>query len=120
MRCLSPRTASWIGARCLRPSAASSSGASRLTRWRRSCSSFGARCSERPLPAFFVPCGTADPLLDDSRRLATALRTRGAKVQEAYYPGGVHAFQAFVWQARAKQAWQDVYAFLDRTIGQAA
>ncbi len=73
----------------------------------------GAAVADRPLPSFFVPCGTADPLLDDSRRLATALRTRGAKVEEAYYPGGVHAFHAFVFNRQARECWNDTYRFLD-------
>jgi acetyl esterase len=35
----------------------------------------GAPPSRRALPPFFAPCGTADPLLDDTRRLASALRS---------------------------------------------
>jgi acetyl esterase len=74
----------------------------------------------RPLPPFLFSVGLRDPLLDDTRRAAAALARAGVPHEAHFYPGGVHAFQAFVWQARAKQAWQDVYAFLDRTIGQAA
>lgn len=68
----------------------------------------------RSLPPFFAPCGTADPLLDDTRRLAAALRKRGAVIEDAYYPGEVHAFHAFVFRPAAKRCWQDTYAFLDR------
>jgi acetyl esterase len=68
----------------------------------------------RALPAFFVPCGTADPLLDDSRRLASALRARTVPVEDAYYPGEVHAFHAFVFRAQAQKCWADTFAFLDR------
>jgi len=74
----------------------------------------GPAVADRPLPAFFVPCGTADPLLDDSRRLATALRARGAPVEEAYYPGGVHAFHAFVFNRQARECWGDTYRYLDK------
>lgn len=73
--------------------------------------------SDRPLPSWFVPCGTADPLIDDSRRLASALRRRGADVVDTYYPGGVHAFHAFVFQRQARQCWNDTYAFLDQRLG---
>ncbi|GAB4197438.1 MAG: hypothetical protein OHK0013_05620 [Sandaracinaceae bacterium] len=68
----------------------------------------------RPLPPFFAPCGTADPLLDDTRRLAAALRARHVPVQDVYYPGEVHAFHAFVFRAQAKKCWADTFAFLDR------
>jgi acetyl esterase len=71
---------------------------------------------ERPLPSFFVPCGTADPLLEDSRRLARALKKRGADVEEAYYPGGVHAFHAFVFHGQAQRCWRDTYRFLDQRL----
>ncbi len=71
----------------------------------------------RPLPAFFVPVGTADPLLDDTRRLARALRGLGADVEERYYPGEVHAFHAFVFRAEAQRHWRDTWAFLTRVLG---
>ena len=69
----------------------------------------------RPLPPFFIPVGTKDPLLDDTRRLASALRHRGVRCQDAYYKGGVHAFHAFVFQKIARQCWADTFAFLDAT-----
>ncbi len=70
----------------------------------------------RPIPPFFIPCGTADPLLDDSRRLASALRLMNVVVDEQYYPGEVHAFHAFVFRAQAKKCWSDTYRFLDRHV----
>jgi acetyl esterase len=70
----------------------------------------------RPIPPFFVPCGTADPLLDDSRRLASALRAMSVVVDEKYYPGEVHAFHAFVFRPQAKKCWNDTYAFLDTHV----
>ncbi len=70
----------------------------------------------RTIPPFFVPCGTADPLLDDSRRLASALRVMNVVVDEKYYPGEVHAFHAFVFRAQARKCWNDTYAFLDQHV----
>jgi acetyl esterase len=67
----------------------------------------------RPLPPFFIPCGTKDPLLDDTRRLGRALEKLGVKVEVRIYPGEVHAFHALVWRPHAKQCWRDIYAFLD-------
>ena len=70
----------------------------------------------RPLPPFFVPCGTADPLLDDTRRLASALRGMNVEVDERYYPREMHAFHAFVFREQAKRCWSDTYRFLDRHV----
>ena len=42
---------------------------------------------ERPLPPFFAPVGTKDPLLPDTRRLKAALDRRGVPCQARYYPG---------------------------------
>ena len=72
--------------------------------------------SARPLPPFFLVCGTKDPLLDDSRRLARALTALGARADLHVYPGEVHAFHAMVWRAHAKQCWRDSYAFLDSVL----
>ncbi|MBX7191950.1 MAG: alpha/beta hydrolase [Sandaracinaceae bacterium] len=72
------------------------------------------RPAKVPLPPFFAPCGTADPLLDDTRRLAAALRRRGGLCEDLYYPGEVHAFHAFVFRPQAQKCWRDTFAFLDR------
>lgn len=69
---------------------------------------------ERPLPPFFAPVGTRDPLLDDTRRLETALRALEVPVEARYYPGGIHAFHALVWDPAARRCWRDALAFLDR------
>jgi acetyl esterase len=68
----------------------------------------------RPLPPFFLPVGTADPLLRDTRRMARALGALGATAEDRYYPGGIHAFHAFVWRPEAQRCWRDTYDFLDR------
>jgi len=71
---------------------------------------------ERPLPAFFAGVGTADPLLDDTRRLGAALARRGVRCETRYYPGEPHAFHALVWRENAKRLWRDTYAFLDEVV----
>ncbi len=68
----------------------------------------------RPLPPFFLPVGTKDPLLDDTRRLARALERLGARAEDKYYPGEVHAFHAFVMRKAARECWADTFAFLER------
>lgn len=69
---------------------------------------------ERPLPPFFAPVGTRDPLLDDTRRLEKALGALDVPVEARYYPGGIHAFHAMVWDPAARRCWRDALAFLDR------
>jgi acetyl esterase len=70
----------------------------------------------RPLPAFFAPVGTRDPLLDDTRRLQAALAALGVPCEARYYRGGVHAFHAMVWDPVARRCWRDALAFLDRHL----
>ncbi len=70
----------------------------------------------RPLPAFFLTCGTADPILDDTRRLHAALARRGADAEVRYYPGEPHAFHALVFRAAARRHWDDTRRFLDRVV----
>ena len=69
---------------------------------------------DRPLPPFFAPVGTRDPLLDDTRRLEKALATLNVPCEARYYPGGIHAFHALVWDPAARRCWRDALAFLDR------
>jgi len=71
---------------------------------------------DRPLPPFFAPVGTRDPLLDDTRRLQKALTAMGVPCEARYYPGGIHAFHALVWQPLAQHCWRDALAFLDRHL----
>jgi acetyl esterase len=71
---------------------------------------------DRPLPAFFIPVGTRDPLLDDTRRLKRALDALGATAEARYYSKEIHAFHAMVWRKRARQLWADQFAFLERNI----
>ncbi len=71
---------------------------------------------DRPLPAFFLPVGTADPLLDDTRRLHQSLSALGAISEARYYPREIHAFHAFVFRDQARRCWRDTYSFLDRHL----
>lgn len=71
---------------------------------------------DRPLAPFFVPCGTADPLLDDTRRLVAALRSRKLEVEAREYAGEVHAFHALYWRENAKKCWRDTHEFAARHV----
>lgn len=72
----------------------------------------------RPLPPFFIPVGTKDPLLDDTRRLAAALERLGAVAKPRYYPGEGHAFHAFPFRENARLCWRDTYEFLDEHLAE--
>ncbi|MGC4123284.1 MAG: alpha/beta hydrolase [Myxococcales bacterium] len=66
----------------------------------------------RPLPPFFAFAGTADPILDDTRRLAAALAARGAPHLLRVYPGEPHAFHALAWRPQAEHCWRETFDFL--------
>jgi acetyl esterase len=70
----------------------------------------------RPVPPFFLPVGTKDPLLPDTRRLAEALRAMNVEAEARYYPGELHAFHALVMRETARRCWADTFAFLDRHV----
>ena len=76
----------------------------------------GADTPERPLPPFFAACGDADPILDDTRRLAASLRRRGVRVDAPEYPGEPHAFHALLWREQAKRCWRDARAWVDDVL----
>lgn len=67
----------------------------------------------RPLPPFFATVGTADPVLDDTRRLVAAVRALGGEADARYYPREPHAFHAFVVREPARRCWQDTFEFLE-------
>jgi acetyl esterase len=73
-----------------------------------------AGAPERPLPAFFAPCGTLDPVVDDTRRLHAALTRLGAKTEARYYDWGTHAFHTLVFLGIARRCWRDTFDFLKR------
>lgn len=73
---------------------------------------------ERPFPPVFTFAGTADPLLDDTRRLKRALDAHGARCEARYYRGGVHAFHALVWDPNARQVWRDKLGLLEHWLAE--
>jgi acetyl esterase len=75
-----------------------------------------ASAPERPLPPFFAGVGTADILLDDTRRLAAALARLGTPCVANYYPREIHAFHALLWRPNARAFWSDMFAFLDERV----
>ena len=77
------------------------------------------RAPDRSLPPFFLPVGTRDPLLPDTRRLAAALAGLGSAAEARYYQGEIHAFHAMIWRRAARRCWQDTFAFLDRALRRA-
>ena len=68
----------------------------------------------RPLPPFFIACGTADMLLDDSRRLKAALERRGAVADLYVFKGEVHGFNAMMWRPAARAKWRALFRFLEQ------
>lgn len=66
----------------------------------------------RPLPRYLAACGTKDLLLDDSRRLKTAVEKLGGHCKLLVYPGEIHAFHAFVWREAAREYWNQCHSFL--------
>ena len=75
-----------------------------------------ADAPDRPLAPMFIPCGTRDPLIEDSRRLAAACAARGVDHALRIYPGGIHAFHAFVWRPAARQCWAEQRAFMAQYV----
>ncbi len=69
---------------------------------------------ERKIPTFFVPVGTADLLLDDSRRLEKALRKMNIPIELKFYPNQPHGFHAFAWTKEARACWADMLEFMTR------
>jgi acetyl esterase len=70
----------------------------------------------RPLPPFFAPVGTRDPLLHDTRRLKEALEGLGGRCEARYYPGEVHAFHALIFRESARRCWRHTFDFLGREL----
>jgi acetyl esterase len=71
---------------------------------------------DRPFPPFFAAVGTADPVLDDTRRLEAALKKAGVPNEVHYYPREPHAFHALVFRKPARDCWAATFRFLDRTL----
>jgi acetyl esterase len=71
----------------------------------------------RTPPPFFAAAGTADPLLDDSRRLQAAIEGRGGLCRLEIFPGEIHGFNALVWRKAAQNKWRAVGEFLRHHVG---
>ena len=67
--------------------------------------------SSRPLPAFFLPVGTKDPIMDDTHRMLHALQRLSVPCQGHFADGGMHAFHVFVWRKKARKCWKDMLEF---------
>ncbi len=77
----------------------------------------GLKTVDRPLPPFFLPCGTWDLLMGDTQRMVKALHLLGSTQSEAReYPRGPHAFHAFVVTPQALRCWKDTFSFLDGNL----
>ena len=70
----------------------------------------------RAMPPFFASVGTADPVLDDSRRLKNALDALGVHCELHVFPGEIHAFNVMLWRPAARAHWRRVYRFLHRHV----
>lgn len=71
---------------------------------------------DRPLPPFFSSVGTADPILDDTRRLHAALEKLDVPSEVRYYRGDIHAFQAMHFLPNAKKYWKEMHGFLHGVV----
>lgn len=70
----------------------------------------------RALPPFFIACGTADPLLMDSRKLHAILEARGVPSELSVHAGEIHGFNAMLWRPEARAMWRKAYGFLDKWV----
>jgi len=68
---------------------------------------------DRPIPPIMAFVGTRDPILDDTRRLETALKKRNIEHRIDYYPGAVHGFHLALWKKDAKRCWQTILQFMN-------
>ncbi len=74
--------------------------------------------AKRALPPFFLPVGTWDPLIDDTRRMKRALDELGVLCEAPEYARMPHAFHAFVLSRSARRCWRDHFDFLERVVGE--
>jgi acetyl esterase len=71
---------------------------------------------DRPLPPFFMPIGGGDLLVDDTRRLSSALNALGVANEYEVYAGEPHAFHMLTWRKASKQLWKDTFRFLSKHL----
>lgn len=70
----------------------------------------------RELPPFFSAVGTADPLLDDTRRLGLALDRLGVRRDIVVHPGEIHGYNALLFRDAARDMWKRTFSFLDEVV----
>jgi acetyl esterase len=71
---------------------------------------------DRPLPAFYVPCGTWDIMLPDNKRLVAALERHGAPVASRWFEREMHAFHGFAVTPGALKCWRETFDFLAQHV----
>jgi acetyl esterase len=64
------------------------------------------------MPPVFIAAGLADPVVQDSQRLETALTRLKSPQSTHYYPGETHAFHVMFWRKQAIRCWKDSFEFL--------
>jgi acetyl esterase len=72
---------------------------------------------DRPLPPFFISCGTRDPLLSHAKRLAASLKGHAVSCELLVSPGEMHGYDAMTWRPAAKEKWSAAHRFLESTTG---
>jgi acetyl esterase len=70
----------------------------------------------RPLPPFFVACGTRDPLLSQSKRLVRAVHAHGGQAEFHLAVSEIHGFDAMIGRPAATLKWQRMHAFLSHVL----
>lgn len=75
------------------------------------------READRPLPPLLAPVGDADPIREDSFRLAAALKARGVFASAPAYVGQGHAFHAVCWTRASRRCWSEQLTFLAEHLG---
>lgn len=71
----------------------------------------------RPMPPFFIACGSRDPFLQQCQRLKDALDRLDVRAELFIAPGEIHAFDAMVWRAPARAKWKATHRFLATHLG---
>ena len=69
------------------------------------------------LPPLYTSCGTADPLLFHSTRLADAWTSLGGEATLTVCPDEPHAFHMMWWRPEAKRVWREQLAFARKHLG---
>jgi len=67
---------------------------------------------DRTLPPFYISCGTADPILDDTLRLGKSVRKHGSVAVVATFPKMGHSFHVSMLGRAAERCWSETHAFL--------